>query len=94
LKFYTYQLKNKEEIAETVDHETQDHGYKANDKLNGNKVTNENQDHKALRDKNMNHQGYKKYNSIKSQLEKKGNQYKKTFKERENYYKEEYKDIK
>ena len=94
MRLYTYQLKNKEEIAETVDHETQDHGYKANDKLNGKKVTSEDEDHKALRDKDMTHPGYKGYNSMKNHLEKNNKQYKKTFKEREDYYKEEYKDIK
>jgi len=90
----TYQLTNKEEIVETVAHETLDHGYKAEDGLNGRKVTSENQDHKALRDKNMNHKGYKLYNYMKKQVEKISNQYKKVFKESENHYKKEYNDIK
>lgn len=94
LNVYTYQLKNKEEIVETVDHETQDHGYKVKDALEGKKVTSENEDHKALRDKDTNHKGYKQYKSMQKQLEKKDEKYKKEFKEAENHYKDEYKDIK
>ena len=94
MNIFTYQLSNKEETAEVVAHETQVHGYKAKDELNGRKVTSEDQDHKALRDKKMDHAGYKLYNNIKNQLEKVNYLYKKIFKEAENHYKKEYKDIK
>jgi hypothetical protein len=94
LKINTYQLNSKEEIVETVDHETQIHGYKVKDGLLGKNVTNENQDHKALRDKDTNHKGYRQYKSMQKQLEKNDNKYKKEFKNAENHYKYEYENVK
>jgi|WetSurMetagenome_2_1015567.scaffolds.fasta_scaffold840235_2 hypothetical protein len=79
---------------ETVDHESQIHGYKVKEGLLGKHVTNENQDHKALRDKDTNHRGYRQYKSMQEQLEKNDNKYRKEFKDAENHYNDEYKDIK
>jgi len=94
LNVNTFQLNSKEEIAENVVHETQVHGYKVKDGLSGKNVTNENQDHKALRDKDTNHKGYKQYKSTQKQLEKNNNKYKKEFKNAENHYEDEYRYVK
>jgi RHS repeat-associated protein len=78
--------RNKNEIGETVTHETQLHGTSAGDKIEGKQGTpTGDQDHKALKDKNIKHEGYKNYNSVRNQLETMDENYKKAFQEAEKH---------
>ena len=95
LNINTYQLATKELIVETVLHETLDHGHKTKDKLNGKKVSSEAQDHKALRDKDKKHKGYKQYDDMKMILLQMHNiNYQQMFQQQDSYYKSIYDDIK
>ncbi len=66
-------------VGETLAHEMQLHGYSDTNKIAGKTVTTGNQDHKAFRDKDSSHKGYKQYKSVQLQLEKMGEDYKKAF---------------
>ena len=81
---------DKNEIGEVITHETQLHGYNVADKINGNTTTTGDQDHKALKNKDSKHQGYKQYNSVRGQLEEIDENYKKTFQEAEEHAKRNY----
>lgn len=81
---------SKEDIVETTAHELQVHGYKYGDKVAGKEVTTEDQDHQALKSKNMKHQGYKNYNTIRKQLENLDEKYKSTFHKAEKEYDDKY----
>ncbi len=94
-----------ESIIEDIDHETQDHGYSIFDEINAftkggigalNKlrIGKEDKDHKALRDKDMNHPGYRNYQKVANDLLKKIKGFSNVLKDAEQKYKENYKDIK
>jgi RHS repeat-associated protein len=74
---------DKNEVGETLTHETQIHGSKAGDKIDGKKTSTTEQDHNALKDKNTKHEGYNNYNSVRKQLEAVDEKYKEVFKEAE-----------
>jgi hypothetical protein len=80
---------DKAEVGETLTHETQVHGYKVSDRINGKSTTTESQDHKALKNQDTKHQGYKQYKSTQEQLQNIDEKYKKAFqnaqKEYQNY---------
>jgi RHS repeat-associated protein len=73
--------RDKNEIGETVTHETQLHGISVGSQLEGKKPSTEEQDHKALKDKNTKHDGYNNYNSVRNQLEIIDEKYKQAFEE-------------
>ena len=81
---------DKNEIGETITHETQIHGTYVGDKIEGKKIPTGEQDHSALKNKDTKHQGYKNYNSVRGQLEKIDDNYKKAFKEAEEHAKRNY----
>jgi RHS repeat-associated protein len=81
---------SKEDIGETITHELQVHGYKKADEANGKKVTTEIQDHKALKNKDLKHEGFKKYESVRKELEIIDTDYIKAFKDAEKKYQEIY----
>jgi RHS repeat-associated protein len=81
---------NKANVGETLTHETQLHGYKTEDKMNGKKVTSAEQDHKALKSQDKSHKGYQKYDSTRKELEAIDNNYKRAFKEEEEDAKKRY----
>lgn len=80
----------KTEIGETLTHETQVHGYEISKDIQGKGKTSENQDHKALKNQNTKHQGYKQYKSVQNQLQTIDNAYKKAFQEAQKQYNENY----
>jgi RHS repeat-associated protein len=83
--------KDKNEIGETLTHETQLHGTYAGNQIEGKKgVPTESQDHKALKNKDTKHDGYNNYNSVRKQLETTDENYKKTFKEAEGHAQRNY----
>jgi hypothetical protein len=83
--------KEKNEIGETLTHETQLHGTKAGDKIEGKKrISTESQDHKALKNKDVRHKGYNNYNSVRNQLETIDEGYKKVFKDAEEHAQRNY----
>lgn len=81
---------NQNEIGETLTHETQLHGYKSGDKVEGKTVPNQDVDHKALLNKDSKHKGYKNYQSVRQQLENMDEKYKKAFIEAEEHAKRNY----
>lgn len=81
---------SKEDIGETITHELQVHGYKKPDQATGKKVTTADQDHKALKGKDSKHQGYKKYQSVRKELEAMDSKYKKAFSDAEKEYQKKY----
>jgi RHS repeat-associated core domain len=81
---------NQHEIGEVVTHETQLHGYKSGDKIDGKKVVGQDVDHSALKNKDTKHKGCRNYNSVRQQLEKIDENYKATFKEAEEHAKRNY----
>jgi RHS repeat-associated protein len=81
---------DKTEVGETLTHETQIHGYKAKDQINGKNVTSEDQDHTALKNQDGNHKGYKQYRSVQKQLQKNDKKYEKAFQEARERYDENY----
>ena len=93
----TFGDRTSEGITEIVMHEALLHGYKVDKDLSGKHKTTQNSvdaDHKAIRDKNTNHSGYKKYDAARKQLEKISAKFKQIFKEAEAFYKRNYKDLK
>ncbi|GHT00793.1 hypothetical protein FACS189421_13220 [Bacteroidia bacterium] len=70
---------SKTDVGETITHETQLHGYSAADQISGKKTTTESQDHKALKNQDTKHQGYKQYKSVQEQLQTLDKAYKKSF---------------
>jgi len=80
----------KEEVTELVMHEALVHGNDVEKNINGTQRTTTNQDHKALRDKDMKHPGYRKYDAARKQLEQISEKYKQVFKEAEDFYKKNY----
>jgi RHS repeat-associated protein len=80
----------KAEVGETLTHETQVHGYNIVDKIKGTSTTNENKDHKALKNQDTKHQGYKQYKSVQTQLEKIDQVYKKAFEASKKDYDKDY----
>lgn len=81
---------NQHEIGEVVTHETQLHGYKSGDKIDGKKVAGQDVDHSALKNKDTKHKGYSNYNSVRQQLETIDEKYKAIFKEAEEHAKRNY----
>ena len=81
---------DKNDIGETLTHETQLHGTKAGDQIEGKKVSTEDQDHNALKNKNSKHQGYNNYDSVRKQLEVIDENYKESFKKAEEHAKRNY----
>jgi len=77
-------------VGEILTHETQLHGYKAENKMNGKKVTSAEQDHEALKSQDKSHKGYQKYDSTRKELESIDNNYKKSFDEAEKDAKRNY----
>jgi len=80
LKVVSYRT-DKAEVEETLAHETQIHGYKVVDDIKGKATTSESQDHKALKNQDTNHQGYKQYKSVQEQLQKIDKDYNRAFHE-------------
>jgi hypothetical protein len=72
---------DKIEVAETLTHETQLHGFDISNKIAGTPATTEVQDHKALKIQDTNHKGYEQYKSVQEQLQKIDEIYKKVFQE-------------
>ena len=70
---------SKERRGVILTHETQLHGQKAANDIKGQKTTSGGDDHKALKEKNSNHKGYKQYKSVQDQLGKDDEKYKKEF---------------
>jgi RHS repeat-associated protein len=81
---------SKTEVGETLTHETQLHGYKVENKMNGKVTTTVKQDHDALRSQDKSHKGYQKYDSTRKQLETIDPAYKESFKEAEDKAKKIY----
>jgi len=81
---------DKNDIGEVVTHETQIHGYKAGDKIDGKTVPNQHVDHKALKNKDTKHKGYNNYNSVRKQLEAIDEKYKKSFQNAEQHANDQY----
>jgi len=81
---------SKTEVGETLTHETQLHGYKTADIINGKANVTENQDHSALKNQNTNHQGYKQYKSVQEQLQKINEEYKRAFQDAQKQAQKQY----
>ncbi|MFN4086533.1 MAG: RHS repeat domain-containing protein [Spirosomataceae bacterium] len=94
----------KESLVETIAHEIGVHGYKSNELIESykkgglknlhtkvNSLTSELQDHRALKEKNLNHPGFKSYNKIQNQLnEKYKNKFNTVFEYESKKYQEKY----
>jgi RHS repeat-associated protein len=90
LKIHSHD-RNKNEIGETLTHETQVHGTKTGDQIEGKKgVPTGDQDHSALKNKNTKHAGYNNYNSVKIQLEALDARYKKAFRQADEVAQKQY----
>jgi RHS repeat-associated protein len=72
---------DKTDIAETLTHETQIHGFNISNKIAGTPTTTEAQDHNALKNQDTSHKGYKQYKSVQEQLQKIDEEYIKIFQE-------------
>jgi hypothetical protein len=70
---------DKAEVGQTLTHETQIHGFDTANKIKGTPTSNETKDHKALKNQDVKHQGYKQYKSVQEQLQKTDENYKKAF---------------
>jgi hypothetical protein len=77
---------DKADVGETLTHETQVHGYKVSDQIKGKSTTTESQDHKALKNQDTKHQGYKQYKSTQEQLQNIDEKYKKAFQNAQREY--------
>jgi RHS repeat-associated protein len=81
---------SKTNVGEILTHETQLHGHKVKDKMEGKSTTTTVQDHKALKSKDVKHKGYQKYDSTRKALETIDPSYKDSFKEAEKYAERNY----
>jgi hypothetical protein len=72
---------DKMDVAETLTHETQIHGFDIVNKIAGTPTTTEAQDHKALKEQDSQHKGYEQYKSVQEQLQKIDELYKRVFQE-------------
>jgi hypothetical protein len=61
------------------------HGHSVADQIKGKTITKGSADHKALKEKDTNHQGYEQYNSVRIELEKIDEEYNKSFIEAEKH---------
>jgi RHS repeat-associated protein len=70
---------DKVEVGETLTHETQLHGFDISNEIKGNPTSTTSKDHKALKNQDTNHKGYKQYKSTREQLQKIDDGYKQAF---------------